>query len=387
MRPLALVSTVSAVILAASAGGCAADEATGAQAGAEIVIGASLELSGPTASIGSTYKKALELKAQQLNDSGTLGDRKIKLVIRDNRTDNNTAVAAVNDLIKNERVAALITGGCSACVVSAMPAITENHMPTIALASASAITTPVTERRYVFKIAPNPAQDATVIATHVAAASIKKIGLIAVNNVYGQDGETSIRQESAKLGVDVVAAEQFAQTDTTMTVQVGKVIAAKPDAVVIWAVMPAAGTIVRELHDAGFQGAVYLDAGAGAELFVKGAGDTAEGTNMAFPRVLATDEIDASTAAGAVQKQWVTAYEQAHGTYSGFASFAADALQVIADAASRDTDSERIRDAIETAALDGASGPVRFSATEHSGLQPQALGVLTVRQGEWHLAR
>ncbi|MET7751650.1 ABC transporter substrate-binding protein [Micromonospora sp. NPDC005367] len=388
MRLRAVLSLSVATALAVVVSGCAADEQAQDESKGDIVIGANLELSGPTASIGTTYKKALDLKVKQLNDSDAAGGRKIRLVVRDNRTDNNTSVANVNHFIKNENVTAVISGGCSACIVPAIPTITENKVPTIALASASAITSPVAERRYVFKISPNPAEDAQVIGAELKRKNLGTVGLLYVNNVYGQDGEKAVTQEAAKVGVKVVHEEQFGQADTNMTIQVSKIVAAKPAAVVIWAVMPAAGLIVKALRDAGYPGAVYLDAGAGAELFVKGTGDAAEGTNMVFPKVLAVNEIDASTPQGAAQKQWVTAYQSANGPYSGFASFAADALQTIVDAVQKadSTDREKVRDNIEAAQFDGVSGPLHFTAENHSGLTPEALGILVVRQGDWHLA-
>lgn len=379
--------TLTAAVLATVAG-CAADEDPAGSGADDIIVGASLELSGPTASIGTAYQKALELKATQLNDSGALGGRKLKLVVRDNRTDNNTSVTNVNALIRNEHADALILGGCSACGLAALPAITENKVPAIALASASALTNPVADRAYLFKISPNPGQDAAVIVSELKRKNASRIGLVSVNNVYGQDGQKSVTAEAGKAGIKVVAAEQFAQTDTSVTVQVSKVVAAKPEAVVVWAVSPAAGTVVKALRDARYAGAVYLDAGAGAELFIKGAGAAAEGTNMVFPKVLATEDIDTGTPAGKDRKAWVEAYRKANGDYSGFASFAADALQSIVDAVGRaaGTEPQQIRDQLETGQLEGVSGPLQFSAQEHSGLQPAALGILTVRENRWVLA-
>nr|WP_296067065.1 ABC transporter substrate-binding protein [uncultured Actinoplanes sp.] len=388
MRSRTILAVAVSAALAATTAACGKDSDSPGSSGSEIVVGASLEQSGPTASIGNSYVKALQLKAQQLNDSGTLGNRKIRLEIRDNRTDNATSVSVINDLIKNEHVNALITGGCSACAVAAVPTITSAKMPTIALASASALTQPVGQRQFMFKISPNPDQDAAVVVDELKRKNIHKIGLISVNNVYGQDGAKSVTTLARQAGITVSAAEQFGQADTNMTVQVQKIVATKPDAVVMWAVMPAAGIVVQELHDVHFAGRTYMDAGAGAELFVKGAGAAAEGTNMVFPKVLAAEDIDTSTPEGAAQKAWVDAYQQKDGAYSGFASFAADALQMIVDAVTKTggTDPAKLREAMETTRFDGLSGPLQFSAEQHSGLQPPALGILTVKQGQWRIA-
>lgn len=388
MRLRAVLALAVSASLVGAAAACSKSSDSSGAASTEILVGASLELSGPTASIGTAYQKALQLKAQQLNDSGALNHRKIRLEIRDNRTDNATSVSVVNDLIKNQHASAILMGGCSACGAAAIPSIQSAKIPAIALASASALTQPVDQRHDIFKISPNPDQDASVIVTELTRRNVHTVGLISVNNVYGQDGAKSVTTLANQAGTKVTDAETFGQTDTNMTVQVQKIVASKPQAVVIWAVMPAAGIIVKALHDAKFPGQIYMDAGAGAELFVKGAGEAAEGTNMVFPKVIASDDIDTSTPQGQAQKAWVEAYQQQNGDYSGFASFAGDALQVIADAVTKTggTDPAKLRDAIENDKLDGLSGQLQFSPQQHSGLQPEALGILTVKQGKWRIA-
>lgn len=376
-----------AVATAAAVSGCAAQETAAPAAGGDIMIGASLELSGPTASIGTAYRNALELKVKQINDANILGGRQLSLVVQDNQTQPNQAIQNVNGLINNSHVAALIEGGCSACAVAAEKTIEDRGVPTIALASASAITTPVSAHQYIFKISPNPDQDAVVLVDQLKRQGITRIGLLNVNNVYGQEGRASVTAEAAKQGIEVVDAEQFGDTDRDMTVQLRNIAGKQPQAIVVWAVNPAAGIVATNAKDIGFTGGLYLDAGAGAEAYVQGAQAAAEGTYMVFPTTLAANDIPGNDAQATAQKQWYASYTDAYGTYSGFSSFAADALQMIANAVQQTngTDPKALRDALENMSLVGASGPIHDTPQEHSGLQPTALGVLQVRDGGWHL--
>ncbi len=365
--------------------GCAAQEST--STGGDIKIGASLELSGPTASIGTAYKNALELKVKQINDANVLGGRKLSLIVRDNQTKPDEGIKNVNGLLNNDKVSAVIEGGCSNCAVAAAKTIEDHKVPTIALASASAITNPVAERHYTFKISPNPSEDAVVLLASLKCQGVTRIGLLNVNNVYGQDGRKSVTDEAAKQGIEIAQAEQFGETDKDMTVQLHNITAKQPQAIVVWAVMPAAAIIAQNAKNIGFTGGLYLDAGAGAELFVQGAQAAAEGTHMVFPRTLAAYDIPGNDPAAAVQKKWYQDYTAAYQNYSGFSSFAADALQMITNAIQQTggTTGEALRDALETMALDGASGRIQNSAENHSGLQPSALAVLEIRGGQWHL--
>ncbi|MEU4674351.1 ABC transporter substrate-binding protein [Amycolatopsis sp. NPDC023774] len=367
---------------------CAAQETSSSSDSGELKIGASLELSGATASIGTAYRNALQLKVKQLNDANALGGRKISLVIRDNQTKPDEAIQVVNGLINNDKVNALIEGGCSACAVAAAKTVESKKMPTIALASASAITTPASAHPYTFKISPNPGEDAVVLMNELKSKSISRIGLLNVNNVYGQEGRAAVTAEAAKQGITVVQAEQFGETDKDMTVQLRNIVAKKPQAVVVWAVSPAAGIIATNAKDIGYTGGLYQDAGAGAELYVQGAKAAAEGTHMVFVRTLAAPDLPGTDPVSAAEKKWYSDYTKAYGPYSGFTSFASDALQMIVNAVkSVGTEPVALRDALEKMGIDGDSGRIQNSAENHSGLQPSALAVLEVRGGQWHLAK
>lgn len=383
----AVALTCAAVTAAAGLSACAASNSN-SQGGKEITIGASLELSGPTQSIGTVYKKALDLEVADLNKKGVLGGKKIKLIVRDNQTNPNQSITNVNDFIKNEHVAALITGGCSACDVPAAGVAEKQKVPMIALGSASAITEPVAQRQYTFKISPNPSQDAQVLLSSLKGKGVKSIGLLNVNNPYGQDGRRSVTALAKQDGINVLGTQQFNQDDKDMSVQAKKLTDLHPDAIVVWAVSPAAAIVVKSIKDAGFKGGVYLDAGAGAELFVQGAQGAAEGTYMVFPRVLAINDVTSVSPEVTAQKQWVAEYSAKYSSYSGFAAFAADAIISLTKAIEQahGTDGAKVRDALETLDVDGLSGPIRNSAEQHSGLQQQALALLQVKNGVWHLA-
>ena len=92
---------------------------------------------------------------------------------------------------------------------------------------------------------------------------MKTIGLLNVDNPYGQEGRASVIAEAKKDRIKVVATQQFGQDDKDMSVQAQKLTAQHPDAVVAWAVSPGAGIVAKNLKDAGFKGGLYLDAGDG----------------------------------------------------------------------------------------------------------------------------
>jgi branched-chain amino acid transport system substrate-binding protein len=110
-------------------------------------------------------------------------------------------------------------------------------------------------------------------------------------------------------------------------------------------------------------------------------------TTMVFTQILAIDDVIATTPAKASRKQWFRDYVSRYGSYSGVASFAADAVDLIAAAVARvGANREQIRSIIETSQVDGISGPIRLTPANHSGLMPQGLTLLVARAGRWRLA-
>jgi branched-chain amino acid transport system substrate-binding protein len=166
-------------------------------------------------------------------------------------------------------------------------------------------------------------------------------------------------------------------------------VQAKPDAILVSAIMPAAGVAARNIVQAGYRGPVYFDGGAGAELFVEGAGRSAEGMFMVHSSILAANQVTATTPSALAQKEFFTRYTQRHGTYSGYASYSADALNLMTEAirTAGSTDGPRVRDALERLSYDGLTGSFQFSPTNHGGASGDGLTVLTVRRGGWVLAQ
>src|SRR5690349_9787669 len=97
--------------------GCKFTSGTGGPSG-DVVIAADLELSGSAAAVGTAYERALRLKVDQVNASGVLGLRKLKLVVRDNRTDASQAVTDIAEFTGMSNIAAIVTGVCSDCLLA-----------------------------------------------------------------------------------------------------------------------------------------------------------------------------------------------------------------------------------------------------------------------------
>lgn len=392
------MSPIRSVTTAALASAVLATTLTGCQLGEEprdtspIVIGADLELSGTQAVVGKAYQRALELKVEQLNASGALGSRKVELRVKDNRSDPAESQRNIGEFGDDRSISAIIMGGCNECAIASALTIKDKRVPTIALATASGVTNPLPERRYLFKLAPNAADSAAALTAELRRKGVKKVGLLHSDDAYGQEGQATLSAEFAKAGIKLVATQAVKPTDNEVARPVQQLVSRKPQALVLWTPSEQAMLASTSAQEARFKGSLYFDAAAAGELFLGSAARSADQATLVFTQTMVIDDVIATTPAKAARRQWFRDYTARFGGYNGFSSFAADAVQLIADAELRaggeagEVDRDGIRDVLETSQMDGLSGPIRMTPDNHSGLMPQALTTLVARGGRWRLA-
>jgi branched-chain amino acid transport system substrate-binding protein len=375
---------LAGTLLAASAG-C---DAGGDADAADIYIAADLELSGSGAALGTAYERALQLKVEQVNASGVLGDRTMILRVADNHSDETNSLRNISTFGDDPAVAAIVAGACSACVVGAAKTINDKRIPTIALAPASQVASPVAARRYLFKVAPNAADSAAALVAELVRAKAKRVAVLYADDLYGRGGEAAMTSELTKAGIALTASNRVRPTDNDITQAVGTLTDADPDALVVWTFTNQATLAATSAKAAAFAGKIYFDAAAAGELFLPAeAAKSTNNTTMVFTQILVIDDVIATTPAKAARKQWFRDYTSRYGSYSGAAAFAADAVELISGAVAKvGGDRNRIREVLETSQIDGLSGPIRLTPDNHSGLMPQALALLVARNGRWRLA-
>ena len=376
-------SAVVSTMLAAGLAGCTSDDDTAGDV-TEVVIGADLA-SG--SAVDTAYARALQLKIEQINASGTLGARQLVLRVQDNRSDPTASLRNISTFADDPSVAAIVTGVCGECVVGAVKKINEKKLPTIALAASDEIANPVADRRFVFKLGPNSQDSNAALVAELIRAKTKRVGILYADDDYGNGGSAALVEELAKAGIEITGKSRVKPTATEITQVVGTLAGTEPDALIFMVGSDQASAAAIGSQAAGFRGRVYFDAAAAGDMFIpQEAAAATDRATMVFTQILAIDDVIATTPAKASRKQWFRDYTSRYGSFSGVAAFAADAADLIAQAVTKvGADRIRLRDVLETSQIDGLSGPIRLTPDNHSGLMPQALALLVARSGRWRL--
>lgn len=392
IAPVVVVATLSLLVTACAANEKSSEDgrdstAPGTASGS-IPIGVDIELSGPASVQGTAYKNALELAASEINKNGVLGGRKINLIVRDNKSDPTQSLQIAKSFIGNDKVAGIVGGGSTPTTLSIVDTVEGAGVPTVSMGSSGAIISPPDKRNLIFKTPANTGQVADVMLADMKSRGFKRIGFISVDNPYGDAGLKAFQAIAKRGGIEIVAAEKFTDADRDLTTQLTKLAGANPEAIVSWAIPPGAGIVAKSAKAVGYKGQLYFDAGAGAELFLRGAGDAADGVLLVHPTVLVGPDAPKSIPNYDVMTDFYKAYTERYGDYSGFASYAADALHLLVEAMEKagSTDGRKVADALEQLNYTGVTGVYHMTPEDHSGLRTESLSLLTVRNGKWTLA-
>jgi branched-chain amino acid transport system substrate-binding protein len=384
VRLTRVVAVVSLALLPFSGTACGPGAAS-ADSG-PIVIGADLELTGVDSAIGTTYQRALQLRIDEINAAGGVAGRRLSLLAKDNHSVPGISVANVSSFAADRTVAAVVMGACSSCVNSVAKVISDARLPTVSLAPASGTVRPVTDRRYVFKLGPDAEQSAASLATRLHSTGAKKVALLSTDDLNGSDAVTALNAALGKGSPTVVGSQLFPAGDTDPDTAVHAALKNGPDALLVSAFPDQAALVAKSARDAGYTKQILFGATAAGNLFLSGpAAGATNGTVMVAPQSMLLGDVVATNPARIAGKQWFADYTARYGTFSGYSTYAADALRLITDAIAKAGGPEhaKMRDAMERDTFDGYSGQIAFSADNHSGLRPAALTMVVARSGRW----
>lgn len=354
----------------------------------DIVIGASLELSGPAAAVGVLQERALRIAAEQINAGGVAvgGTRRtVRLVVRDNTGRADTAAAVARRLTGEDRAHALIGGTLAETALATIPVAQDRAVPLIALADADTILAPVDRRGFVFKVTPDPAGVARRLARVIRRHKLRRVVVLGLAGEYGESGLRSMQEAVDEAGLELVRAIRLPTRPDELPATARRVTAVAPDAVVVWSTAPTSGRTAAALRDAGYAGRFYLDPGAVAEVtLAKETAAAVEGAYVVHPATLDPSSL-ASNTAGLDRRAFVYRYVQLHGSFTGFAPYAADALALVTAAVRQADrlDPAEITARLENITMQGIAGSYAFTPTAHGGMDEQSLAVFAVERGRW----
>ena len=293
----------------------------------------------------------------------------LEAVIPDDEGDPTKAVLEANKLISKDEVIAILGPSLTPTSLAIIPVVEKAGVPLISCAAGIKITEPV--KPLVFKTAQNDVLAVAAIYRHMQGKNIKKIGIITVENAFGESGKEQLVGLAPKYGIEIVQAETFGAKDTDMTAQLAKIRAAQPDAIVCWGTNPGPAVIARNAVQMNMKIPLYQSHGVASPKFIELAESAAEGILLPTGKILVADQLPDSDPQKPVLQKYIADFEKRYSMpVSGFGGYAYDSMHLLAAALKgTEGDKQKIAENLEKIhGFHGVTGTFTFSPADHNGL-------------------
>jgi len=355
---------------------------------ADINVGVSLPLTGPTSALGIASKNAIAMWPT------SIGGQKLNVIILDDATDPSLATKNARRLVSEDHVDILLGSAATptANAVATVAAESGTMQLTFAPIDVSTAKSP-----WSYNLPQSTLVMSHALVAHMKKSGVKTVGFLGYADAYGELFLRDMKIKMAGTDLKFVSEERFARTDTSVTGQALKVTAGNPDAILIVASGSGAAMPHKALMERGYKGKIYQTHGAASRDLMRVGGKDVEGGYVVAGPGLVAEQLPANHPSKAVAMAHVQAWEKAYGpntrnTFGGHAYDASVVLQKIIPIAlkSAQPGTKEFRGALK-AALEHAGpialfhGTVNYTATDHAGYSNDTGVIMRITNGEWKL--
>ncbi|MCC6028613.1 MAG: ABC transporter substrate-binding protein [Candidatus Korarchaeum sp.] len=320
-----------------------------------VKIGLIAPLTGSLAEHGLDMKQAALLAVEEINSKGGILGKKVELVIEDTACKADLATAAVQKMITQDNVYAIVGEYCSTVTLAVQPTIMENKKLLLVPVS---VATKITEQgyKYTFRSCANQWMQTTQHADWVVEhLKPKTAAMLGINDDYGREGLKIWGERVKAKGVTIVAEEYFDAGTTDFTPQLSKIKAANPDVIFVVANIRDAANILKQAHEIGLYKQFSMLGGVTSEEFLKLAGDDALGlVHVSYFEPTSKRPVAQEFVQKFVQKWNRTPAMYAAGVWDAFMTL----KYGVEKAGTWDVD--KVAEAIKTIKFEGAQGTIYY---------------------------
>ncbi|SIR49910.1 ABC transporter substrate-binding protein [Pseudacidovorax sp. RU35E] len=377
----------------ALAAGALAAAAVAAHA-ADLKVGLSVSLSGPNSSLGVPYAKGMQAA---LAYKGEIAGRKVQLIVLDDGSDPTTAGRNARKLVEEDKVDVLMgTSGVPAAIAMAQVG-RDAKVPMIGL-------TPIllnpADNAWVMTVAQPTQLMIDAVVQRMKKDGVRTVGYIGFSDAWGDLVFTALNKAAGDAGIQVLGNERYARSDQSVTGQVLKLLAMRPDAVMTGGAGTPGALPFLALAERGFKGKVYGQHGLINPDFVRVVGAAGQGALMPTGPVIVAEQLPADHPTRKMGLAFRDVYQKVNNapTSDAFSAYSFDGWLVFADAAQRVLAAGKgepgtpefrlaLRDAIfSTREVVGTHGVYNFKPGDLYGVDERARVIVTLDKGQWKLA-
>ena len=380
MKTIVRCALGAGIALVLSAGAMAAD----------LKVGLSVSLSGPNSSLGIPYAKGMQAAVAYKPE---INGRKVQLIVLDDGSDPTNAGRNARKLVEEEKVDVLMGSSGVPATIAISQVGRESKTPMIGL---SPISLPPAESDWTVTVAQPPQLMIDAVVERMKRDGVKTVGYIGFTDAWGDLVYNSLMKATEPAGIKVLTNERYARADQSVTGQILKIVAARPDAVMTGGSGTPGALPYLALAERGFKGNVYGQHGLINPDFVRVAGPSANGSLMPTGPVIVAEQLPDNYPTKKIALEFRSTFQKVNGapTTDAFSAYSFDGYMVFADAAARaqgepGTPAFRaaLRDAIfSSKEVVGTHGVYNFKQGDLYGVDQRARVIVKLENGQWKLA-
>ncbi len=359
----------------------------------DLKVGLSVSLSGPNSSLGIPYANGMKAAVAMQPE---INGRKVQLIVLDDGSDPTASGRNARKLVDEEKVDVLMGGSGVPATIAISQVGRESKTPTVGL---SPIQLSPAEADWTVTVAQPPQLMIDAVVERMKANGVKTVGFIGFTDAWGDLVYNALVKAAEPAGIKVVTNERYARADQSVSGQVLKIVAARPDAVMTGGAGTPGALPYLALLERGYKGGLYGQHGLVNPDFLRVGGAAINGTFIPTGPVIVADQLPASYPTKKVTQDFRAAYQRVNNAPStdAFSAYSFDGYRVFADAAARALAGNRLqpgtpqfraalRDAIfSTKEVVGAHGVYNFKPGDLYGVDSRARVVVRVENGQWKL--
>lgn len=220
-----------------------------------VKVGNSIATSGPLAPVGVPFKAGIEAYFKMINEAGGVNGRKIEYVHQDDEFNPEKGKAALDRMINDEKVFALVGHFGTPIVGATLNDIKEAGIPAVYFATGTGILyneNATGNDRVAYPVQPVYPMEGRIMAAWAKGEfNASKIGVIYTNDDAGKDLLKGIEKEAENIGDLSVVDQQVPPGAENVSAAVTKLKDEDVDVVIIAAIQGTFPQIAKELAKQG----------------------------------------------------------------------------------------------------------------------------------------
>jgi branched-chain amino acid transport system substrate-binding protein len=352
---------------------------SGSSGGQTIKIGVIVAESGPASSLGKQEGEIARLLAKKFAEQ-TFGGNKIEIIIHDYETNDTNAVVQAKKLINEDKVIAIVGGSQTSTSVAIGQVAQEAKIPFFALA-------PLEQNQlgeYIFSMVPSNEVMLMGAIDYMKSKGITKVAWTNARDGYGQAGLPVFERLAPQHGLEIVGVEDFDAAATDMTVQLTKLRAKNPEALIVWSRPPGSGVVAKNYKSLGMTIPLIQSNASAGIAYLEQVGADAEGNLVMGTKLEVAEDLPDSD----YKKMLLEFKEMFRAEYNAdptqFAGFTYDGLNMIAKAVSEGKVTPAdLYEYVQTTPYSGVTGVYQNTKDNHNAISGDGVIILKASGGKW----